>query len=368
MILPEPFDLIILGAGIAGLSVADAAIQQGKRCLIVDSKDPGGGASGAPMMLINPATGRRAKKAWKAEESFGAISGLLNRVQEQSKHSFFDQNGVLRPALTEKIADDFKMSDSKYNWDHGWLEWLDKPEFSSRFPFIGNHYGGLVVSNAITLLGDTFLKSFSRYLKKNNLHTSYGHEPEIFRKKDDWFVDTGCGVEYTSKIVVDATGWNQTKNGYWNFLPLHPVKGQLATYFFEENPKLPHSISSLGYMAVTKIKPKQITVGSTYEHDFKDLKTTPQASAYLRKKFENTLPGFLEKSIYSRQWASLRVSLPDKMPVIGPHPEFKGLYIIGAFGSKGLLLSTLVAGQLVRQIFEDVHPNKKISISRFLQP
>ncbi|TVQ03059.1 MAG: FAD-binding oxidoreductase [Balneolaceae bacterium] len=366
MILPESFDVIVLGAGISGLSVADAVLQQGKSCVIIDPNEPGGGASGAPSMLINPATGRRAKKAWNAEKAFELVGSLLHRIQNQSRQPFYEQNGVLRPALTEEIAKDFKRSLTKYEWDDGWLEWIDKTEFSRRFPLIGNHYGGLLVKKAITLLGNVFMRSYSRFLKKNFLQTDYGRQPQLFRIRENWYVDLGGGAEYTSSIVVDATGRYQTESEYWKFLPLHPVKGQLATYFFQNSLELDYSISSLGYMAVTKILPKQITVGSTYEHDFDSLKTTPQASAALQKKFEKTLPGLLGKSIRTRQWASVRVSLPDKMPVIGVHPEEPGLYIIGALGSRGMLLGRLAAEQLVQQMFHGISPDKEISVDRYV--
>jgi glycine oxidase len=366
LILPESFDVIVLGAGIAGLSVADAALQQGKRCLVIDPKGPGGGASGAPLMLINPATGRRAKKVWQAEKSYSMISSLLQYIQQQTGSHFYEENGVLRPALTEKIADDFKRSITKYGWEQDWLEWISKEDFSRRFPYVGINFGGLLVKKAITLIGSTFLKNYSRILEKNDLYTIYGSHPNLSRYKDRWIVDLGDGAEYEAGIVVDAAGYQQTQRDYWKCIPLHPVKGQLATFYFKEPLGYGHSISSLGYMAVSKIIPKQITVGSTYEHEFEHLNPTPKASAVLHKKLEETLPGLLDKSTGCRQWASVRVSLPDKMPVIGPHPEHRGLYIIGALGSKGMLLGRMAASQLVRQIFQGISPDKELSISRFL--
>lgn len=366
MILPEEFDVIVLGAGIAGLSVADAVLQSGKSCVIIDPKKPGGGASGAPALLINPAAGRRAKKAWMAEKSFDIISSHLLYIQQQTRSPFFEENGILRPALTEEIASDFKRSITKYNWNEGWLEWIDKENFSQRFPYIGNHHGGLMVKKAITVYGDSFLRNYSKILSKKYLRTVYGQYPTLFKYKDKWLVDLGGGAEYEAGVVVDATGYQQTQSDYWKFLPLHPVKGQLATYYFREPLNIKTSLSSLGYMAVSSIRSRQISVGSTYEHHFEDLKPTPQASAFIQKKLEKNLPGLLGRSSGCRQWASVRITLPDKMPVIGPHPEQPGLFIIGAFGSKGMLHGIMAAFQLVRQIYEGIPADKEISISRFL--
>ncbi|MDZ7719108.1 MAG: FAD-dependent oxidoreductase [Balneolaceae bacterium] len=63
-------DVIVLGGGIAGLSCADAIQQKEGTCVIIDPNQPGDGTSGSPGMLVNPATGRRARKAWKAQRVF----------------------------------------------------------------------------------------------------------------------------------------------------------------------------------------------------------------------------------------------------------------------------------------------------------
>ncbi|MDX1592576.1 MAG: FAD-dependent oxidoreductase, partial [Balneolaceae bacterium] len=161
-------------------------------------------------------------------------------------------------------------------------------------------------------------------------------------------------------------GYHQVESEWWDFLPLHGVKGQTATFTFEETLPLPCSVSSLGYMAFMKLNPSQITTGSTYEHKFEHTKPTPEGLKRLKEKLDNTFPGYTEKSISSEQWAGVRVTLPDKKPVIGSHPEIRGLALIGALGSKGLLLGRYLAEELVSHILdgEDIAPT--VSVQRYL--
>ncbi|MEX2584889.1 MAG: FAD-dependent oxidoreductase, partial [Balneolaceae bacterium] len=91
------YDLIILGAGIAGLSVAAAARKAGLKTVVIDRAKPGSGASGAWMGLLNPATGRRAKKAWQAETALQATLELFEEVQNDTGETFYWNNGVIRP-------------------------------------------------------------------------------------------------------------------------------------------------------------------------------------------------------------------------------------------------------------------------------
>jgi len=360
-------DAIILGAGIAGLSCADAFLQKERTCVVIDTNQPGNGTSGSPGMLVNPATGRRARKAWKAQECFGWISNLLERVQDETDQHFYDKSGVVRPALTEKLANNFERSPEKYDWPDDWIEWLPKEEFSERFPIFKNHFGGLFVKKAMTVNGSIFMRAFAAYLEKRDVITEFETDYRLRQNQSEWIAEIDTGAIYQSKVVIDATGFNQVYSDNCDFLNLHPIKGQTATFYFDYPLPLKSSISSLGYMAFLTDHPQQITVGSTYEHNFDTLKTDRNGLEYLKKKLEKTLPGWVEKSSSVEQWSGVRVTVRDKKPVIGTHPEKSGLYVIGALGSKGLLMGRLMAEMLVKYILDGNEIDRLVSIDRFKQ-
>lgn len=359
-------DAIVLGAGIAGLTCADVLQLKSQKCVVIEPNQPGEGTSGSPGMLVNPATGRRARKAWKAKECFGLISDLLERVQAETNQTFFEKNGVVRPALTEKLSDNFEHSPEKYDWPDNWIEWLPKEKFSKRFPIFDHHFGGLFVKKAMTVNGSMFMKAFAEYLENRDIFTEFGSGYQLRKDQSGWIAKTDNGSTYQSKVVIDATGYHQVQSGDWDFLNLHPIKGQTATFFFDEPLPLNSSISSLGYMAFLTYQPKQITVGSTYEHDFDHLETDADGLDYLKKKLEKTLPGWVEKSSSVHQWSGVRVTTQDRKPVIGPHPKKEGLFIIGAFGSKGLLMGRLMAEMLIENILADKSIPETVTIERFL--
>lgn len=360
-------DAIILGAGIAGLSCADAFQQKGRTCVVIDPNQPGEGTSGSPGMLVNPATGRRARKAWKAKECFGLISDLLERVQDENDQLFYEKNGVVRPALTEKLSDNFERSPEKYKWPDDWIEWFPKDKFSERFPVFEQHLGGLFVKKAMTVNGAIFMKAFAEYLKRQDTITKFDADYQLRQDQSRWIAEMNDGSTYHSQVVIDASGYNQVHTANWDFLNLHPVKGQTATFFFDEPLPLNSSISSLGYMAFLTDQSHQLTVGSTYEHDFDHLETDQEGLEYLKKKIEKTFPGWMEKSNSIDQWSGVRVTVQDRKPVIGPHPKKGGLYIIGALGSKGLLMGRFMAELLVENILEGKEVDDLVSTQRFMK-
>lgn len=360
-------DGIVLGSGITGLSCADALLQKGKTCVILDPNQIGYGASCSPGMLVNPATGRRARKAWKARECFELTSDLLERVQSESDQIFYEQNGVIRPALTQKLAHNFERSPDKYDWPEGWIEWLPKNEFSEQFPVFENHFGGLFVKKGMTVNGSLFIKAFVDYLSRHGMNTVFGQEYRLHQDQGKWIAETDGESVYETEFVIDASGYHQAQSNEWDFIPLHPVKGQTATFFFDEPLPFKTSISSLGYMAFLKDQPNKLTVGSTYEHDFEYLQPDEKGLNYLKKKLDSTFPGFVEKSTSVEQWSGVRVSVQDKKPVIGAHPEKKGLYIIGALGSKGLLMGRLMAEILVKNLLHGQKIDPTVSADRFFE-
>ncbi len=366
MIQSNTFDVVILGSGIAGLSAADELLDRGLSCVIIDSKNPGNGATSAPMLLANPATGRRAKRTWRAEEGFRQISDFLERVEASTGALCYENNGVLRPALTKEVAKDFERSPEKYKWQKEWITWFPEVEFSRLYPYFGKNYGGLQIEHSLSINGPEFIQAALTYLSKKGLKLIQRSDYTFTQISGQWIFTIKNRESVSSKRVIDASGKGQIDSNHWKFLPLHAVKGQTATFHFDEPLPLSHSVSSLGYMAYTSALPNQLTVGSTYEHTFEDLEPTPDGLQRLKSKLRDTLPDFANKIKVTEQWANVRVTVPDKMPVVGQHPEFPGLYIIGALGSKGMMMGRYAAYCLAESIFSRNKTDLEISVERFL--
>src|SRR5699024_9665699 len=134
----------ILGAGLAGLSMADSLRERDIETVVIDKKAIANGASGTPGGLVNPATGRRATKAWKAEACYEAIAQNLEKVQNWAgEEPFYQNNGLLRPALLEKMAVKMKAQHEKTIWPEGWCQWKTEEEIKQMHPGITCIDGGL---------------------------------------------------------------------------------------------------------------------------------------------------------------------------------------------------------------------------------
>lgn len=364
-------DYTIRGAGIAGLSLADELLQRNRTVAITDKAHPGSGSSGAPLVLINPATGRRAKMVTDAEHSVSLISDLLHRVREYSGASFFAQNGVIRPALDPDLAKDFKRSPEKYAWpDSSWVRWLEKETFAERYPYFGETFGGLVIKQGFTVNAEQYTKLLSRYLESKGLQTHYNTHSDIrlAASEPPFLIALASGENFTSGKVIDATGGGVKNSPEWDYLDFKTTKGQLLDLRFHTPLNLKESISSMGYFAFHPETPDRLIVGSTYEHHYEDLKPDRSGKEYLYKKLDRTLPGLSEQSHSVEMWSGERVSMKDHNPVLGEHPVLKNRYLFSGLGSKGMIQGRYLAKMLVEWIENHKPVDPDFSLDRFRYP
>lgn len=356
-------DFCILGAGIAGLSLADALSTHDQSVAVIEKNTVASGASGTPGALVNPATGRRATKTWKAEQCYPAIRQNLEKVQKVASEPFYQNNGLLRPALLEKMALKMRKQYEKNHWPEGWCLWQDKSQIQERHPGINCVQGGLWLPIGLTVDAGLYLQAYTKYLRSTNVLIKEQGEADINQTTNGWkLINDQFQIE--CKQLVFAIGYATVHHPFWKFLPLKGVKGQVATFQTEEKLSFDHSISSLGYMARLGNK-NQFIQGSTYEHNFEHINPDTEGEQYLRKRMSRTLPELAKKARVTSQWAGVRLFTPDKKPVLGAHPNIENLHVFTALGSKGLMYGKFLANHYSQHLLNDTPLFEEIAITRF---
>ncbi len=358
------FDFGIIGAGFAGLSLADALQETNQKVVVVEKNAPGAGASGTPGALVNPATGRRGTKSWKAEACYNAISKNLEKVQKYSPLPFFHRNGVLRPAQTEKMARKMKAQFDKTDWPKGWCYWLSENEIKQKHPSIHCINGGLWLPVGMTVNGKKYCSAYALWLQKKGVEIRTNFNAEVERKNNYLILQSRTST-VKCKNLIFAAGYEAVTNPFWKDLKLEPIKGQLALFESKEKLKFNHSVSGLGYIAKLQNDYKFIQ-GSTYEHDFNEVNTGKQGADYLKKRLSNMLPVLATKAELVSQWSGVRISAPNRKPVVGRHSEYKNLFLFTGLGSKGLLYSKFTANHFVDNLLNKTPLFKKIVFERLL--
>ncbi|MDZ7773945.1 MAG: FAD-dependent oxidoreductase [Balneolaceae bacterium] len=342
-------DYLVLGAGLAGTSLSLALCRAGRNVRLVDTAAVGSGASGTPGALVNLATGRRGTRVWRADRCLRAVRGNLEAASdhlEAGDPPFWRPTGVLRPALTPKMARKMREQYEKTQWDPSMCRWLDRGAVHERHPGISCVDGGLWLPAGMSVDSGAYLEALARLLCAEGAevheHVSY----ELRRENGVWIAEgedgVGQAIRWKARRAVFAAGRAMVEHPLWNFLNLHPVKGQLALLETDQPLGFAHSVSSLGYLSNAGDNRHCVT-GSTYEHDYNHLKPDQEGENYLRRRLRRALPELEARARTKGRWSGVRVSSPDRKPVLGAHPREKDLYCFTALGSKGLLYSAYLA-------------------------
>jgi len=227
-------DFCILGAGLAGLSLADALSEQDFSTTVIDKSAIAAGASGTPGGLVNPATGRRAKKVWKAEQCYEAIAGNLEKIQSTTNNQFYVNNGLLRPALMKKMARKMKEQYDQTPWPADWCEWKSEDEIKEIHPDITCVDGGLWLPIGLSVDVGQYLHAYSEYLEKSGT-TFFLNKDPVYINPDDYRTIELESTTIEARNLVFATGHSIATSPYWDWIPVNLIKGQVAKFKTSEN-------------------------------------------------------------------------------------------------------------------------------------
>ncbi|MEX1121288.1 MAG: FAD-dependent oxidoreductase [Balneolales bacterium] len=353
----------MLGAGLAGLSLADSLNDKGHRVLVVDKGAIGSGASGTPVGLVNPATGRKANLSWEAETCHQVISNNLDKVQETVKHPFFSRSGVLRPAMDDKMYTHFRNAYERDNWPTGWCTWMSADEVRETNPYLVETNGGLMIHAGMSVRVPEYLTAYSAMLEKKGVTILSHQNYQLIPDGPHWQISSDQTGTLKSSSVVFAGGHAVEQTLYWRDMPVHPVKGQISRYWSSDRLSWEIPVAAFGYFA--PYGENEFVTGGTYEHDFDDEQFDEKGVDILEGKVRKTMPTLLDKSTLMGQWAGVRASTPNRLPIIGPHKDQPNLHIFTGLGSKGLLYSKHVAELLAKYLVEGKDLPEELSTGRF---
>ncbi|MBK98219.1 MAG: hypothetical protein CL672_05435 [Balneola sp.] len=387
------FDYGIIGGGLSGCLLAYYLIQQGKRVLLVERNTVGSGASGTPLAIVNPATGRFAKKGFKSLESIAQIDALKQISPFSNAHDLIQNRGIIRPCFDAEIAQKTHQNYLADQWEKGVAGWMSAEEIAERFPLINPNFGGLIVHNGYVVNPKMYLQNLINWLKDHSNFSlleeyegfnSQSHKPDNTKQNTDpnYWVFRGDDIEMQANILIHCTGAEKIINAK---IPGVIVKGQILQFrlvdsaydettvqvitdqinqtnnwssFLRE-----YAISAQGYLC--SLDGRNLVMGSTYEHQFSSPKPDFKGTQYLKNKLDRIHENLSNKIVQESMWAGFRFSTPDRMPIIDEIPTYRGHYVFRGLGSKGLLHSHYYTKMLSDYLCGIGFLSKEVRLSRF---
>ena len=154
-------------------------------------------------------------------------------------------------------------------------------------------------------------------------------------------------------------GTEGVRNELFSYLPLIPNKGELLTVKSSTLPKLMVSKKVFSF----PIGQQHFTIGATYDHIDRSENITKKAQKELMAQLEKITPTNKIKVV--NQKYGFRPTTIDRRPLIGEHPIIKKCYIFNGMGSKGVLMTPLLAKEFLDCILNNISFSDSVNINRY---
>ena len=344
-------DFLIVGQGVAGSALAWTLDCLG--CTVLVADDPGlPSASGVAAGIVNPLTGRKLVRTWKADDLFPFLHQFYTGIEQALGVQFFQSKNIYRP---------FRSADEKTTYE-GFIndpairpyvaELVDNELYSQ---FVNNPFGGIDVTQAGWVDLTEFVRIIKGYFIKKNQYVETKvtvNDLIISNTKVAW-----KGVEVGKVIFCD--GVQARENPLFDYLPHNPVKGQILTATVENYPI--KNIVNQGIF-VLPVRPGLVKIGATYSWHDLNWETTQEGRTFLEIKARQLLK--IPFTVVAQR-AGIRPSTKDRRPFMGLHPKHPAIGIFGGMGTKGVSLAPYLAGQFARYLLDGEELEPEANISRY---
>lgn len=324
--------VIIVGAGVAGLSIGWRLLQAGAQVIILDRGQPGDGATWAAAGML--AVTAELEGAVPVERDFAVRSNALwpdfaAEIERASGMAVgFTRNGSLL------LAGD--MASLEVMRARGPV--VDGAGVRTIAPMLADDLpGGLWVSDEAQVdsraLGEAltiaFLKAGGTLLPSEAVVT--------IERKGEAVVAllTPYGRHHADVFVIAAGAWAGQLD-----IPIVPVKGEMIALSPPVGAALPGPmIWGNGVYLVPRLD--RLLVGATVEEAGFDTSLTAEARDSLRARAERLIPSLRQWSL-AEHWAGLRPKSPDGLPLLGPAAS-RNLFVAGGQFRNGILFAPAIA-------------------------
>ena len=355
----RPQSVVVIGAGVTGLSTAFHLVEKGmERVVVVDKGSVGGGSSlqagGIITMLMATETEVRAR----------AISlDLFERFSRILDGYHFHQVGCLNLSVENASA---KTSESREMWRRlgGQFEVLSGGEISERFPDLAAQETDIGVLDLRSGYSEPhrYIPALKAKLEDMGVEIRENEPVVGFDLHNDRVrgVVTEGGTIETDAAVCAVNAWTNHvlslvgfRTPYKNF-----VHERFVTKPFPEPPRLPavndHILN--GYVRPTD--DNRLLLGTSVDNlgayemrgpdfDVSELEPHPDALPFLKENLVRRLP-MMEGAKWDYHTVGLISLAHDVKPVIGPVPGVDGLFVGAHFHSGGFAYNP-VSGLLIAE-------------------
>ncbi|MBI1238335.1 MAG: glycine oxidase ThiO [Alphaproteobacteria bacterium] len=348
-------DVLILGGGIAGLSIARALTAGGASVTVLDRAAPGGPASRAAAGMLAPhaefddeddplrAFALAARAGWHdyagaLETETGTAIGynasgailIANDQAERARHIAFARRHPQE------------------------AQWLNAGEARHREPALAPDVeGALLLVHEGHVNNHLLVEALTRACANAGVRIHRTNATPIVQVEAARIARVDCdGIVWRPDVVIVAAGaWSGSIEGLPADaqIPVRPVKGEMIAVAAGTRP-LRHLVWRAGTYLVGRAG-LPLAIGATVEDAGFDDRLNPQSARQLFEAAKRAAPAAIGPEIVDH-WCGFRPGTPDGLPAIGRGKLDNLIFATGQYRN-GVLFAPSIAGLIARLILSD---------------
>ena len=356
MIAPQHHGIVVIGAGIAGASIAQEIISRGHAVCVVEAEsDPATACSSHAYAIAHPHITRGSAKLLQ-----------LTRIAFELALARWGDQWVYRGALHPlKNGVDFDRDAMALQLNElGLRSEIALPVSAEQAnQLAGVARAGVWFANA----GMLSLEKTAKQLLHPCPQLTQINQMKIdslVREGNHWLLtDASKKITIRADKVIVAAGLASKKimSSVQIKLPLKPVRGQLSFFKIRPNSnwaaRLPRAIiCGDGYcIPASRLENGDMRwiVGSSFDENETDNQPRHESDRFNQEQAAGLLnyaEGNQSELIPDGQFVGIRCVAGDRLPIIGALPQQPGIFVATALGSRGILWSALAAKLIADQV------------------
>ena len=351
---PRP-QVLVIGAGVIGLSIAWRACRRGLRTLVLEAGAPARGASHAAAGMLAPVSetsfGEELQVALNLEAARCYPDFVAELESETGKVTGYRPSGTLAVALDRDHAESLRqLHEFQLSLDLD-AEWLSAQECRALEPGLSPRVvGGIrsAIDHQVSprALANVLVEAFEG--AGGELRRDTPVSAVTVESGRATGVTLESGEHVAAEQVVIAAGWQSNELGGIPAdvrVPVRPVKGQIIRLRGDRNLPVAQRVIGTPEVYIVPREDGRVIVGATVEERGADTTVTAGAVLELLRAAYETLPGISELELVEVS-AGLRPAAPDNAPIVG-HSGVEGLLWATAHWRMGILLAPITADAVV---------------------
>lgn len=379
-------EVVIIGGGIVGCSIAYYIAKAGMDCMLIEKNDIASGTSSScdgNVSIVDKDPGFDSQMSWKSQELIAELEHELDLPYE------YRALGSILVCDNEDEAEAAKewvktQSDSglKFNF-------LTNEDIRKESPYFAHDIpGGLECETDSLINPYLFCYSLIDKAKQYGLKLQTNAEVTAISKQEDFTIETVAGT-FTAQKVINAAGpWAPFIGEMLDLqIPIVPRKGHIMVGA-RQNPVMMRNVMEFGYLMnkfgrERKVDPitekygvalvleptdsQNFLLGSSREFVGYDKRVDYNVVRNMANRALRFLPSMNDFNMI-RTYTGFRPFTEDHLPIVSAVEEVPGFYIAAGHEGDGISMAT-VTGKLIQELVQEkkemVIPTEPLRFDRF---